>query len=275
MIIMSTNKAVDVAIATIIIGLLMMLQQEPPSLGHSSCGATTTTTIFVSALVVSPPIVAVRSNRHPSSWKTTATMKKTQNLNHPPCTLISMSSSSSQQAEQASSLSASQLKEERIQNARLLMTVDKTNWKEVVKLWTKDATYIEPSFQIQGEEELTYFLSNLFAEDFVQDDYKFDILDEVYEGEGESENNDEDCKYMCYWRMYGTFIKKFGPLITISEKFDAKGCSIMKFRSGEAKCYFHHDLYTEGDLWKNVVLIGNLVEYLRYLFRSKVTKNKK
>ena len=60
------------------------------------------------------------------------------------------------------------LKEETIYNSRLLMTVNRTNYKEVVNLWTEDAIYIEPSFQIQGKEELTYFLERSFNSDFVQ-----------------------------------------------------------------------------------------------------------
>lgn len=154
----------------------------------------------------------------------------------------------------------SQLDEERISNARRLMTVNKDNWKEVVHLWTDDATYREPSFTLHGEEELATFLRKLFL--FVKGDYQFEIEEEVYQ---------EDT-YMCYWRMYGSFEKAFiWNFITISETFDAKGLSIMKFRPNEARCYFHHDIYTEGDLWKNVIFIGNVVEYLRKDFRQSVT----
>ncbi|CAB9510104.1 expressed unknown protein [Seminavis robusta] len=163
----------------------------------------------------------------------------------------------------ASSLSEElRLKEARMENARRLMVVGKDDWEEVVDLWTDDAIYQEPSFTIQGKERLSYFLSNLFQ--FVKDDYKFVIEDEVYQGDTNT--------YMCYWRMSGSFQKEFlWNLIQFTETFDAKGMSIMKFRPGETRCYSHHDIYTEGDLWSKVIFIGDLVEYLRNEFRQTVT----
>jgi hypothetical protein len=157
---------------------------------------------------------------------------------------------------------------QRLENARRMMLVNRDDYEEVLNLWTDDVNYKDSYIDISGKEAMRTFLIGLWN---FMPEYNMELNEEVYQQDGSTEEG----IYMVYWKMTGTSRAPnlppnwpFGGEPTV---FEADGLSMLKFRPGESQCYFHIDMFTEGDMWVNLPGYGRIVKFLRNYYERQVT----
>ena len=125
----------------------------------------------------------------------------------------------------------------RVETARVLVTVDASNFRTLIDYWAQDVVHREPMLTNTGRAEIEEYFAAMFSGSSYgfPPDRRVVVRDEVYKSQ-----QDGGMTYMATVQWSGTAGNDF---------FLQDGMSIIKFRPGEGCPSYQRDYFTEGDSW--------------------------
>ena len=141
-----------------------------------------------------------------------------------------------------------QLRQDRLEIGRGMLEVQNVDWTTLLGYYSDDIEYHCPIVDVYGIEMVTEFLGRLYGS---SPDLVTTIEDETLVGG----------VYSATWTMVGSFN---------GVPYEAKGMSIIKFRSWSREVYYWRDYYTEGDIMSNVPGFDGAILGFRTYYRCAV-----
>jgi hypothetical protein len=143
----------------------------------------------------------------------------------------------------------SRLNRERLAVGRELLEMNAQNWQSLLPYYSHDIEYHDPIVDIYGIDVMTEFLYRLI---FISSP---DLVTTV------EEEICIDDMYMASWTMVGSFS---------GVPYEAKGTTIMKFRSRSTIVYYQRDYYSEGDIMASIPGLDEAIWSFRAYYRCAV-----
>ncbi|MGB5987056.1 MAG: nuclear transport factor 2 family protein [Desulfobacterales bacterium] len=141
-----------------------------------------------------------------------------------------------------------QLRQDRLEIGRGMLEVQNVDWTTLLPYYAGDIEYHDSIVDVYGLDMLTQFLGRLYGS---SPDLVTTIEDETLVGG----------KYSATWTMVGSFN---------GVPYEAKGISIIKFRSWSREVYYWRDYYTEGDIMTNISGFDEAILGFRTYYRCAV-----